>query len=136
MLNCCSNGRRWPLMIDPQGQANKWVKNMEKANNLHVIKLSDSDFVRTLENCIQFGTPVLLENIAEELDPMLEPLLLKQTFKQAGAICIKLGDSTIEYSHDFKFYITTKLRNPHYLPETAVKVPNLKSMYDIDLYKV
>ncbi len=53
-----SNGRRWPLMIDPQGQANKWVKNMEKANNLHLIKLSDADFVRTLENCIQFGTPV------------------------------------------------------------------------------
>ena len=50
-------------MIDPQGQANKWVKNMEKANNVHVIKLSDGDFVRTLENCIQFGTPVLLENI-------------------------------------------------------------------------
>ena len=47
-------------MIDPQGQANKWVKNMEKANNLHVIKLTDSDFVRTLENCIQFGTPVCL----------------------------------------------------------------------------
>ena len=53
-----SNARRWPLMIDPQGQANKWIKNMEKANNLHVIKLSDADFVRTLENCIQFGTPV------------------------------------------------------------------------------
>lgn len=44
-------------MIDPQGQANKWVKNMEKANSLHIIKLSDGDFVRTLENCIQFGTP-------------------------------------------------------------------------------
>lgn len=53
-----SNARRWPLMIDPQGQANEWIKNMEKANNIHVIKLSDSDFVRTLENCIQFGTPV------------------------------------------------------------------------------
>ncbi|KAK7506434.1 hypothetical protein BaRGS_00002546, partial [Batillaria attramentaria] len=52
-----SNSRRWPLLIDPQGQANKWIKNMEKANNLHIIKLSDSDFVRTLENCIQFGTP-------------------------------------------------------------------------------
>ena len=47
-------------MIDPQGQANKWVKNMEKANNVQVIKLSDGDFVRTLENCIQFGTPVSL----------------------------------------------------------------------------
>lgn len=53
-----ANARRWPLMIDPQGQANKWIKNMEKANNLHVIKLTNSDFVRTLENCIQFGTPV------------------------------------------------------------------------------
>ena len=117
-----SVARRWPLMIDPQGQANKWIKNMEKANNLHIIKLTDADFVRTLENCIQFGTPVLLENVGEELDPLLEPLLLKQTFKQGGALCIRLGDSTIEYSNDFRFYITTKLKNPHYLPETSVKV--------------
>ncbi|XP_041119882.1 dynein heavy chain 7, axonemal isoform X1 [Polyodon spathula] len=123
-----SNARRWPLMIDPQGQANKWVKNMEKANTLHIIKLSDSDFVRTLENCIQFGTPVLLENIGEELDPILEPLLLKQTFKQGGSVCIRLGDSTIEYAPDFRFYITTKLRNPHYLPETSVKVTLLNFM--------
>ncbi|KAI4574863.1 hypothetical protein MJT46_004142 [Ovis ammon polii x Ovis aries] len=115
------NARRWPLMIDPQGQANKWIKNMEKTNSLHLIKLSDPDYVRTLENCIQFGTPVLLENVGEELDPILEPLLLKQTFKQGGSTCIRLGDSTIEYSPDFRFYITTKLRNPHYLPETSVK---------------
>lgn len=65
--------------------------------------------------------PVLLENVGEELDPILEPLLLKQTFKQGGITCIRLGDSTIEYSPDFRFYITTKLRNPHYLPETSVK---------------
>eukprot|EP01135_Chromosphaera_perkinsii_P003458 Nk52_evm27s243 gene=Nk52_evmTU27s243 len=122
------NARRWPLMIDPQGQANKWIKNMEKDNNLHVVKLTDPDFVRSLENCIQFGYPVLLENINEELDPVLEPLLLKQTFKQGGAICIRLGDSTIEYSKDFKFYMTTKLRNPHYLPEVSVKVTLLNFM--------
>ncbi|XP_076103483.1 dynein axonemal heavy chain 7-like [Mytilus galloprovincialis] len=115
-------------MIDPQGQANKWIKNMEKANNLHVVKLSDADFVRTLENCIQFGTPVLMENLGEELDPLLEPLLLKQTFKQGGSMRIRLGDSTIEYSQDFKFYMTTKLRNPHYLPETSVKVNLLNFM--------
>ena len=40
-------------MIDPQGQANKWIKNMEKSNKLEVIKLSDSNYLRTLENCIQ-----------------------------------------------------------------------------------
>ncbi|KAK3803952.1 hypothetical protein RRG08_059815 [Elysia crispata] len=123
-----SNSNRWPLMIDPQRQANKWVKNMEKGNQLHVIKLTDRDFVRNLENCIQFGTPVLLENVREELDPILEPLLLKQVFKQSGAMCIKLGDSTIEYSFDFRFYITTGLRNPHYLPETSVKVTLLNFM--------
>ncbi|KAG7254627.1 hypothetical protein CRUP_019802, partial [Coryphaenoides rupestris] len=43
-----SNSRRWPLMIDPQGQANKWVKNSEKDNNLSVIKLTDGDYMRTL----------------------------------------------------------------------------------------
>ena len=24
-----SRGRRWPLMVDPQGQAIKWIKSME-----------------------------------------------------------------------------------------------------------
>jgi hypothetical protein len=38
--------------------------------------------MRTLENCITFGNPCLLENVQEELDPSLEPLLLKQTYKQ------------------------------------------------------
>lgn len=77
----------------------------------------------TVSNCPSLVVQVLLENIQEELDPILESLLLKQTFKQGGSLCLKLGDSTIEYSQDFKFYITTKLRNPHYLPETSVKVP-------------
>lgn len=122
------NTKRWPLMIDPQGQANKFVKSMEKDKKLQVIKLTDSDYMRTLENAIQFGIPVLLENIGEELDPILEPLLLKQIFKQGGVNCIKLGDSVIEFSPEFKFYITTKLRNPHYLPELSTKVTLLNFM--------
>ena len=39
-----------------------------------------------------------------------------------GVLCIRLGENVIEYSEDFKLYITTKLRNPHYLPEIATKV--------------
>jgi len=75
--------RRRPLMIDPQGQANRWTKNVEKDNKLLVIKLADPDYMRTLENCVTFGNPLLLENIGEELDSSLEPLLLRQTFKQS-----------------------------------------------------
>ena len=78
-------------MIDPQGQANKWVKNSEKEKNLQIIKLTDADYMRTLENCIQFGTPILLENVGEELDPSLEPLLLKQTFKQ-GVLTFSIAE--------------------------------------------
>jgi dynein heavy chain len=120
--------KRWPLLIDPQGQACRWIKNMEKKNSLNIIKLSDADYMRTMENCIQFGNPVLLENIGEEIDAVLEPLLLKQTFKQGGLEYIRLGDSTIEYSADFRFYITTKLRNPHYLPELSTKVTLINFM--------
>jgi dynein heavy chain len=79
-----SNSRRWPLCIDPQGQANKWIKNMEKDAKLQIIKLSDANFTRTLENAIQFGYPVLLENVGEDIDPSLQPVLLKSTFKQQG----------------------------------------------------
>ncbi|XP_016078231.1 PREDICTED: dynein heavy chain 3, axonemal [Miniopterus natalensis] len=123
-----SNSRRWALMIDPQGQANKWVKNMEKVNKLSVTKFTDSSYVRTLENALQFGTPVLLENVGEELDAFIEPILLKSTFKQQGVEYMRLGENIIEYSKDFKLYITTRLRNPHYLPEVAVKVCLLNFM--------
>ncbi|XP_038073730.1 dynein heavy chain 3, axonemal-like isoform X4 [Patiria miniata] len=123
-----TNANRWPLMIDPQGQANKWVKNMEKPNKLQVVKLSDPNYTRALENCIQFGQPCLLENVGEELDPILESLLLKQTFKQNGLEYLRLGDNVIEFSKDFRFYITTRLRNPHYLPEVSVKVTLLNFM--------
>ncbi|KAG4100119.1 dynein heavy chain and region D6 of dynein motor-domain-containing protein [Neocallimastix lanati (nom. inval.)] len=120
--------RRWPLMIDPQGQANKWVKNMEGDNNLSVIKLTDSDYVRSLENAITFGQPVLIENVKEELDPILTPILCKTIFVNGGVKCIKLGDNIVEYSDSFKLYITTKLRNPHYLPEISTKVTLLNFM--------
>jgi hypothetical protein len=48
-----------------------------------------------------------------------EPVLLKQTFKKGGQMVLHLGDSDVPYSADFKFYITTKLPNPHYMPEVG-----------------
>ncbi|NXE09964.1 DYH1 protein, partial [Lophotis ruficrista] len=114
--------QRWTHYIDPQGQANKWIKNLEKVNNLKVAKLSDQDFLCSLENAITFGKPFLLEDVGEELDPALEPVLLKQTFKQQGNTVLKLGDTVIPYQEDFKMYITTSLPNPHYSPEVSTKL--------------
>ncbi|CAF3418967.1 unnamed protein product [Rotaria socialis] len=122
------NSNRWPLMIDPQNQANRWVKNSYAQLNLKVVKLTDNDFMRQLDNCIQLGLPLLIENVGEDLDPSLEPILLKQVFKQGGVEMIRLGDKVIEYSKDFKLFITTKLRNPHYLPEISTKVTLLNFM--------
>uniref|UniRef100_A0A8I6GJB4 Dynein, axonemal, heavy chain 1 n=1 Tax=Rattus norvegicus TaxID=10116 RepID=A0A8I6GJB4_RAT len=114
--------QRWTHFIDPQGQANKWIKNMEKESGLDVFKLSDRDFLRSMENAIRFGKPCLLENVGEELDPALEPVLLKQTYKQQGNTVLKLGDTVIPYHEDFRMYITTKLPNPHYSPEVSTKL--------------
>jgi len=57
---------------------------MEKDSKIIIIKLTDANYTRNLENAIQFGQPVLLENVGEELDPSLESILLKSTFKQQG----------------------------------------------------
>jgi dynein heavy chain len=122
-----AKGRRWPLLMDPQSQANKYIKNMGNdskfsVNGLDVIKLTDKNFLRTLENDVRFGKWCLLENIRESLDAALEPLLLQQKFIQGGTEMIKIGDSVIPWNNDFKFFMTTKLPNPHYPPEVCVKV--------------
>ncbi|KAK7929355.1 hypothetical protein WMY93_005750 [Mugilogobius chulae] len=117
-----TQGRRWPLMIDPQDQANRWIRSKESKNGLKVIKLTDPNFLRTLENAIRLGLPVLLEELKESLDPALEPVLLKQTFVSGGRTLIRLGDSDIDYDKNFRFYMTTKMANPHYLPEVCIKV--------------
>ena len=74
------------------------------------------------------GTPTLVENVGVELDPAIEPLLQKQITTRGTSKYLKLGDSTIEYNSDFLFFLSTKLRNPHYLPEVSTKVTLLNFM--------
>lgn len=75
--------------------------------------------MKKLERCIQSGKWFLIENVNEELDPSLEPILLKQVAKDGT---LRLGDKSIPYDKDFKFFMTTTIPNPHYSPETQVKV--------------
>ena len=84
-------------MVDPQGQAIKWIKNMEGKRNLKVIDLQQHDYLRTLENAIQYGFPVLLQNVQEELDPSLSPILNKSVIKRGKLPNVTLKMATIFY---------------------------------------
>lgn len=33
-----------------------------------------------------------------------------------------MGDNEIQYNSDFKFYMVSRMANPHILPEIAIKV--------------
>ena len=76
---------RLPCTCSLQGQANNWVKNMEARSNLKIIKLTNPQFLRVLENAIRLGTPVLIEDVGESIDPALEPVLQKQVRARARA---------------------------------------------------
>lgn len=117
-----TNARTWPLLIDPQGQANAWIRNLHKNDNLQVCKASDPKFMKMVEGAIRLGFPCLLENVGDSLDPGLEPVLLRNVFLIGSTPHIRVGDSAIPYNKSFKFYMTTKLPNPSYTPETIVTV--------------
>ncbi|XP_073903039.1 dynein axonemal heavy chain 2 isoform X4 [Castor canadensis] len=116
-----TRGNRWALMIDPQAQALKWIKNMERSQGLKIIDMQMADYLRILEQAIQFGFPVLLQNVQEYLDPTLNPVLNKSVSRIGGRLLMRIGDKEVEYNTNFRFYITTKLSNPHYSPETSAK---------------
>ncbi|CAG0895614.1 unnamed protein product, partial [Cyprideis torosa] len=108
-----SHSNRWPLIVDPYGIATRWIKSLHKAANLTVVKLEDPDFLRIVENCIQFGNPLLINNIHDSLPSILNPLLLRQTFPQGGATCIKIAESIVEVSNEFRSSCT--LTNPEWM---------------------
>jgi dynein heavy chain len=95
---------------------------MEKSQGLTVCKMADRELSRNLESAVRFGKPVLIEGIGTDLDPSLDPILLRQKFKQAGTWMLKLGEVVVPYDDNFRLYMTTKLPNPHYTPEVSVKV--------------
>jgi dynein heavy chain len=77
--------------------------------------------MKILEQCIQLGKPCLCQNIKEDLDPSLNPVLTKSVKKLGGVFYLKLGDREVEYNNEFRFYMTTKLSNPNYSPEVSSK---------------
>lgn len=109
-----TNCERWPLMVDPQLQGIKWIKN-KYGEDLRVIRIGQRGYLDTLERALSGGDVVLIENLEESVDPVLGPLLGRETIKKGRYI--KIGDKECEYSPNFRLILHTKLANPHYQPE-------------------
>merc|ERR1719503_315233 len=67
------------------------------------------------------GECVVIENMGEELDPVLDPVLARATIKKGRSLIIKLGDKEVDYDTNFQLYLQTKLANPHYIPEVQAQ---------------
>jgi dynein heavy chain len=75
-----------------------------------------------LELSIVSGKTVLLEEVSEVMDPSLDSIFLQSTFREDGVLKIKLGDKSLLYDANFKLLMTTKIANPHFLPEICIKL--------------
>lgn len=112
---------RYPILVDPQGQGRAWLMKREDANGLKVTTLTDKMFRNHLEDCLSFGKPLLIENIEEDLDPLLDPVLEKRIIRKGRSAMIQLADKEVDYSDGFRLFCTTRLPNPHYSPELSAK---------------
>ncbi|KAM9568107.1 dynein axonemal heavy chain 6-like [Salvelinus alpinus] len=115
------NGPHWPLLIDPQGQATRWISSMEGVR-LRKMLASDPNYMKTVERAIRMGDAVLIQDVLENIDPCLQPILIKNLTIREGQSFIKIGDTEIEYNPNFRLYLATCLPNPHFLPAVCVLV--------------
>ncbi|KAG8188595.1 hypothetical protein JTE90_005951 [Oedothorax gibbosus] len=99
-----------PIVVDPEGQAVKWIKNMELKKGLKCADFQDAEWNGILENAITKGFPVLLQNVNPGLDSSLFNLLRKPS----SGTFIQFNDKTLELNPSFQFYMSTKLFNPQF----------------------
>ena len=122
-----SKCNRWPLLIDPQLQGIRWLKNhegkrtSENGRKLIVMKIGEKQWMHKIVNAIQSGDTVILENVDENLDASLTPILSKSLYRKGKLLFIKVGDDDVEFDENFRLYLQTKIPNPHYKPEISAQ---------------
>ena len=111
---------RYPLLIDPQLQGQKWIKGRE-GSEMITIQLSQRNWLKKVEMAVSNGNVLMIEAIGQDIDAILDPLLSRQFVKKGKSYTVRLGAEDVELSPSFKLYLQTKLINPHYKPETAAQ---------------
>jgi dynein heavy chain, axonemal len=117
------NSARWPLIIDPQLQGIKWLRQKESApeRGLQVVRLGQTDLLSKLERALESGFTLLIENIGESIDAVLNPVIQRAAIRRGRKQYLKIGDSEVEFHKDFRLFLHTKLSNPHYPPEVQAE---------------
>ncbi|KAJ2950243.1 hypothetical protein O0L34_g11605 [Tuta absoluta] len=112
---------RWPLAVDPQGQALIWIAKLEEHNEIEVVDFGQPNYLKLTEIALADGKPILISNVGQVLDPSISPILDKAIVNIGAEKVIKFNDKMVTYNPNFRLYLTTKLGNPVYTPEILTK---------------
>lgn len=112
---------RFPLIIDPSGQATAFLINKYSSQKITQASFLDASFLKTLASAIRFGTPLLVNDV-ESLDPILNPVLNKEFQKTGGRTLIRLGTEEIDYSPKFMIILATRNPLAHFPPDLCSRV--------------
>jgi dynein heavy chain len=115
---------RFPLCIDPQGQALAWLKKREAADMpvFGSTTLSNPRLRDQLEFCMEAGKPLIVEGITKDVDPAFSPVLEKSVITRGRSQYILLGEKQVQFDSNFRLFLITKLGNPKFSPELCAIV--------------
>lgn len=112
---------RYPLIIDPSGQATKFLLNEFKDRKITRTSFLDDAFRKNLESALRFGNPLLVQDV-ENYDPILNPVLNREVRRTAGRVLISLGDQDIDLSPSFCIFLSTRDPSIEFPPDICSRV--------------
>lgn len=112
---------RYPLIIDPTGQATTFLLNEYKDRKIAVTSFLDEAFLKVLESALRFGNPLLIQDV-EHLDPILNAVLNKEIRRTGGRVLIRLGSQDIDFSPSFTMFLSTRDPSVEFSPDICSRV--------------
>lgn len=112
---------RYPLMIDPTGQATTFLLNEYKERKITITSFLDEAFLKVLESALRFGNPILIQDV-EHLDPILNAVLNKEIRRTGGRVLIRIGNQDIDFSPAFTMFLSTRDPSVEFSPDICSRV--------------